>query len=148
MKKVQKGFMSIELILSLAIAAIFFLVAVPKMLLTEKMRVDFQAQYLISNLRLIQQANFSLPHQAWREPTPYIVINRSSYEVYLDPAKPPVIANMPDDIVLTSNNGDVFSFNRGDKSTANAATINITGKTYKAKVVIHSYGRIDRKSVV
>ncbi|MDQ0204187.1 pilus assembly FimT family protein [Pectinatus haikarae] len=142
MKKRQYGFMSIELILSLAVLAVFFLMAAPKFLLTEKMQTDFQAQYLLSNLRLLQQKNFSLPHEAKAVPTPYMVLNKTSYELYFDPAAKPVVVNMPEGIVLSSNHGSVFSFNRGDKYTVNAATINISGKDSLAKVIIHSYGRI------
>lgn len=55
MTRSQLGFISIELIIALIIISIFFLFANPKILLTEKMQIDFHAQYLQSNLRLIQQ---------------------------------------------------------------------------------------------
>lgn len=140
--KNQAGFLYIELILSLSIIAMFFTAIMPKILLTEKMKVDAQAQHLISSLRFIQQKSFSMPHETKAAYTPYIVINDNSYEVYEQPPAQPVIISMPDGITLKSNNKRTFSFNRGDNYTASAATITVAGKNYSAKVTVHSYGRI------
>lgn len=142
MTRSQLGFISIELIIALIIISIFFLFANPKILLTEKMQIDFHAQYLQSNLRLIQQKNFALPHRAKRSSTPYIVMHPKSYEIHWQTHGDVDIIEMPENVTLSSNNAMSMGFNRGDKYTGTAATFKLTGSNYSKKIVVHGYGRI------
>lgn len=141
MKKTQQGFLSIELIAAIAVLSVFFLIAVPKISLTEKFKVDYQAQYLLSNLRLIQEKNFDTKVDGKITYKAYIFFNKTSYEIYNINAESPVIVKLPDGITITSNRNTIF-FNYGDKYTGNTISISIKGQDYTKTVKIHSYGRI------
>lgn len=142
MKKTQQGFLSIELIAAVAVLSVFFLIAVPKISLTEKFKVDYQTQYLLSNLRLIQEKNFDTKVDGKITYKAYIFFNKTSYEIYNINAGSPIIVNLPDGITVTSNRGSIFSFNYGDKYTGDTISISIKGPNYTKTVKIHSYGRI------
>ncbi|WP_196594284.1 type II secretion system protein [Pectinatus sottacetonis] len=140
MKKSHSGFINIELITALFILSLLFSIAMPQILVTKKMQIDFQAQYLTSNLRLIQEKSFSLPESPYFRP--YIVVNKQSYEIHNQLYLPPTIITMPKDILLSANKGGIIRFNRGSKYTNTASTIKISDKNYTRKVIINAYGRI------
>ncbi|WP_182186498.1 Tfp pilus assembly protein FimT/FimU [Pectinatus frisingensis] len=142
MRNSSAGFVSIELLATLLIIMLSFSLLLPKILSPEKTRVDFAAQYLVSNLRLIQQKSFMQPHETKNPFNSHIIINSQSYEIYMTSPNQPIIVKLPDGVTMLSNRGHVFSFNRGDNYTATTATITITSKNHTAKVIINSYGRI------
>ncbi|MBB5336509.1 hypothetical protein [Pectinatus brassicae] len=144
MKNNNHGFIYIDLLAGLSVAALFFLLIHPKILLTPSMQINAQAQYLVSNIRLIQEKNYSQPIQKNYLQRAYIRINKTSYDIYNNASASAVTINMPSGIQLDANHDGIILFNFADKYTASAITIKIysTDNQYIRKVIINSYGRI------
>lgn len=146
--KDEQGFFSIELIICSIIMCLSITVALPKLVNTDKLELEYEAIHMINDIRYIQSIseakniknNFS---QLGSPSKPYIIIQGEGYKIYYTNADNEIKCIkyiFPKNVSTVTYGKKKYYFSKD--SVNNAITITLQKNEYIINIIIDVEGRV------